>query len=135
MMGVINVGKILVLAINFLFFGCKSESKSEIVQEKIDTVKLEMTFMAYACGDCVDLYRIDKVISSENNKSEFFLNKEIEVEFIDDNTNAFLEKTKCPWNCFKFTCEGKIIRKKNGMLHLKANKTKLIKISNCCTID
>jgi len=73
--------------------------------------------------------------SSENNEREFFLNKEIEVEFIDDNTNAFLEKTKCPWNCFKFTCEGEIIRKKNGMLHLKASKTKLINISNCCTID
>lgn len=76
----LNVGKILFIIVSMFLTGCKSDNN--LVQEtKIDNVKIELTFMAYSCGDCVDLYRIDKVISSESNEKKFFLNKEIEVEF------------------------------------------------------
>ncbi|EJX0633952.1 hypothetical protein ODD08_004033 [Salmonella enterica] len=65
-----------------------------------DHVTLRLHDMQYACGDCVSLYRVDKIIHSENNEYEFYFNKEITISFL----NSKLEK-KLEDEFNKFSCE------------------------------
>lgn len=61
-----------------------------------DHVTLQLHDMKYACGECLELYRVDKTIHSENNKYDFYFNKEISISFL----NKKIEE-----DFYKFTCK------------------------------
>lgn len=61
-----------------------------------DYVILQLHDMKYACGECLALYRVDKIVQSENNEYNFYFNKEISVSFL----NKKIEE-----RFYKFSCE------------------------------
>ncbi|ECC1562824.1 hypothetical protein FNI18_22970 [Salmonella enterica subsp. salamae] len=75
-----------------------------------DHVTLRLHDMQYACGDCVSLYRVDKIIHSENNEYKFYFNKEITISFLSDNLEKKLEdelnKSSCDHGKYSYILSG-----------------------------
>lgn len=75
-----------------------------------DRVTLRLHDMQYACGDCVSLYRVDKIIFSENNEYKFYFNKEITISFLNDKLENTLmdefDKTSCEQGKYSYILSG-----------------------------
>lgn len=125
-----------------LFLGSCSHKQKDIDYERLnklmqygekeDSVSLELKFMAYACGDCIPQYRIDKVLFSKNENNSYYINKEIDVKFLDEKLKNEIEKLDCDNSCVSYVLSG--VFKKNGLGigRLEANSGKIIKIEKCC---
>ncbi|MFK7750389.1 MAG: hypothetical protein AB8B65_18500 [Kordia sp.] len=92
-----------------------------------DSVKFGMTYKAYACGECANLFRVDTVYFSENEMLDFYYNKEIIIE--DDSLIKFNNEI----GNMKYIASGILKRNNYGMLKLildKESKFKLMSVGN-----
>ncbi len=75
-----------------------------------DQVTLRLHDMQYACGDCISLYRVDKIIFSQNNEYKFYFNKEITISFLNENIkrklNNGLKKSSCKNGGYDYILSG-----------------------------
>lgn len=92
---------VTVLMVGKDFDACYNDSKKidQLISygEVEDYVILQLHDMKYACGECLALYRVDKIVQSENNEYNFYFNKEISVSFL----NKKIEE-----RFYNFSCEG-----------------------------
>lgn len=53
-------------------------------------------------GECVRLYRVDKILHSANKKYQFYLNKEITLSFLNKKLENQFHKFVCGNNKYKY---------------------------------
>jgi hypothetical protein len=103
-----------------------------------DSVSVQLSYMAYACGDCFPQYRVDKVLSSEYNDKTYLYNKEIDVQFVGENLNQQIEeldKLGCSGTCYIYTLSGVLKRNGFGMFKLEAFDGQIDVDKDCCDED
>ena len=82
----------------------------------VDSVSVQVRYMAYACGECFPQYRIEKVFFSEADPMDF-LNNEVSIEFVDKKLDTFVD------SCIqqgerRFIFSGDITRNNYGMMKI-----------------
>lgn len=98
------------------------ELNNNFYDRTIDECYVEVTNMLYACGDfCPRLFRIDKVIHCEGD-SLFFINKEMTVIFLKDQSKSTVESSLTR----KFIFKGRIQSNNLGLLRMFVNDVVLI---------
>jgi hypothetical protein len=93
--------KIKVLAFIFsilVYWGCTTKSIGEI--------KLRCSYMAYACGDCYTQFKVDSVLSV-NDESKGLLGQDISIYIEENGAIVPLEQKvdKC-WICYDYYVSG-----------------------------
>lgn len=74
--------------------------------EAEDTVTLQVRYMLYACGPYKAFYRVDKVLYSESNRYEYYLNKEITLSFLNKGLESKLNNFVCKNNKYEHVFSG-----------------------------
>lgn len=87
--------------------GCDGIVQSVRYGEVEDNITLQLTDMRYACGECLRLYRVDKVLHSDNNEYQFYFNKEISLHFLNNDLERQVNEFTCEENSkVKYTFSG-----------------------------
>jgi hypothetical protein len=86
----------------------------------VDTVSVQVRYMAYACGECFPQYRIEKVLFSEADSMDF-LNREVSIEFTDKKLEKFVNSC-IQQSKRRFIFSGNITRNNYGMMKIVAKK-------------
>ncbi|EPL8003530.1 hypothetical protein ACVQTW_001554 [Klebsiella aerogenes] len=80
-----------------------------------DYVTLQLHDMQYACGECNRLYRVDKIISSENAEDKYYLNKEIKLLYLNNYVDKEYNSEVCASNKYHFVYTGYFRRNSLGV--------------------
>ncbi|GKX61164.1 hypothetical protein [Leminorella grimontii] len=80
-----------------------------------DHVTLQLYDMQYACGECLSLYRVDKIIYSESGEYEYYFNKEIKLNFLNGNLEDKFNKFVCDSNKYNYIFSGDFRRNSLGV--------------------
>uniref|UniRef100_UPI0039A662BA hypothetical protein n=1 Tax=Ornithobacterium rhinotracheale TaxID=28251 RepID=UPI0039A662BA len=116
----------------FFFISCQENNKKSIECDRImqkmqygeeeDIVTLKLTPMRYACGDCVPDYTVIKVVFSKNGNYDYYFNKEINLDIIDEILKQKIEGqiNKMSNKKYDLIMKGKFRRNGFGMGKLEA---------------
>jgi hypothetical protein len=131
-------GLVLGILIGILWIsGCDSKvvpacNKDSMAFFGENPITLQASFIGCACGLDYPQYHVDSVLSSENVPADYYLNKEISLQYKDAALEKSLALPDCATGCYHYLLSGNMEHNGYGMHRLTVSDGQVVLDSACC---